>query len=400
MASVGLNRHDGGMTESNAEPTSAPPPSAAATTRLRRRASDRVAAGVASGLADYLNVDPLLIRVALVGLVLFNGAGFFIYLLAWLFIPVEGRDSSVVEGWVRRVGVNPGTAGTVAWILFAIVGTIFLLDAMQPVVGPVDGSMTVRPITGFALALVVIAGGILLVRRTASSGPPGVNEVAATGEPAGVVAAAPPAVVARRPRERSPLAMYVLGLLLLTIGLMAAIDGTTTAELLPGKYAGAALTILGLGLLAGAWWGRARWLILVGLLIVPIALVLSFITVPLDGGWGEHREAPTTAAELEGAYHLGAGRLTLDLSELPPSSAERHVAASIGLGRLVVILPEGSGAEVSAEVGAGTSDLLGSRQEGTGLSDRELQDGSGGTFVLDLEAGLGEVIVRTAPQGE
>ena len=89
------------MTESNTEPTSAPPASAAATTRLRRRASDRVAAGVASGLADYLNVDPLLIRVAFVGLVLFNGAGFFIYLLAWLFIPVEGRDSSVVEGWIR-----------------------------------------------------------------------------------------------------------------------------------------------------------------------------------------------------------------------------------------------------------------------------------------------------------
>ena len=128
--------------------------------------------------------------------------------------------------------------------------------------------------------------------------------------------------------------------------------------------------------------------------------MLSFITIPLDGGWGEHREAPTTSDELEGEYHLGAGRLTLDLSELPPSSAERHVAASIGLGRLVVILPEGSGAEVSAEVGAGTSDLLGSRQEGTGLIDHELQDASGGTFVLDLEAGLGEVIVRTAPQGE
>ena len=389
------------MTESNAEPTSAPPASAAATTRLRRRASDRVAAGVASGLADYLNVDPLLIRVAFVGLVLFNGAGFFIYLLAWLFIPVEGRDSSVVEGWIRRIGVNPGTAGTVAWIILAIVGTMFLLDSMQPVVGPVDGSMTVRPITGFALALVVIAGGILLVRRTASAGPPGVNEVAAPSEAATVAAAAPtPAVVARRPRERSPLAMYVLGLLLLAIGVMAAIDGTTTADLLPGQYAGVALGILGLGLVVGAWWGHARWLILIGLLLVPVALALSFVSVPLNGGWGEHRESPTSVAELEDQYHVAGGRLTLDLSGLPHSTAERHVAASIGIGRLTVILAEGAKADVTAQVGAGASDLLGAQQEGTGLSDRELQGGTGGALVLDLEAGIGEVIVRTASEGE
>src|SRR5918996_1190037 len=83
---------DVAMTESNAEPASVPPTSTTGAPRLRRRATDRVAAGVASGLADYLNVDPLLVRVLLVGLVLFNGAGFFIYLAAWLFIPVEGSE--------------------------------------------------------------------------------------------------------------------------------------------------------------------------------------------------------------------------------------------------------------------------------------------------------------------
>ena len=169
---------DGGMTESNAEPTSAPPPSAAATARLRRRANDRVAAGVASGLADYLNVDPLLIRVALVGLVLFNGAGFFIYLLAWLFIPVEGREQ------LRRRGLGPAHRGQSRHRGHRRMDPVRhrrhhvpRWTPMQPVVGPVDGSMTVRPITGFALALVVIAGGILLVRRTASAGPPGVTRL-------------------------------------------------------------------------------------------------------------------------------------------------------------------------------------------------------------------------------
>ncbi|MFN2418794.1 MAG: PspC domain-containing protein [Candidatus Limnocylindria bacterium] len=189
------------MTDSNAEPTSAPPASAAGTARLRRRASDRVAAGVAAGVADYLNVDPLLIRVVFVGLVLFNGAGLFIYLAAWLFIPVEGRDVSIVEDWIRRLGVTGAAAGTVAWVLLGIAGTLLLIDWVRP-----GGQPGIHP--GFALALVVITGGILLVRRTASGDASGVTDQPMTEE--SVAAAAPSAPTtrerrARVMRERSPL---------------------------------------------------------------------------------------------------------------------------------------------------------------------------------------------------
>ena len=38
---------------------------------LRRRGDDRVLGGVASGLADYFNVDPLLVRIGFVGRRLF-----------------------------------------------------------------------------------------------------------------------------------------------------------------------------------------------------------------------------------------------------------------------------------------------------------------------------------------
>ena len=397
---------DADMTESNAEQTSAPPPPASAAgatavVRLRRRASDRVAAGVASGIADYLNVDPILIRVALVGLVLFNGAGFFIYLLAWLFIPVEGRDSSIVEDWIQRLGVNASTAGTVAWVILAIVGTMWLFDSMQPN----DGVVNVRPMVGFVVALLVIAGGILLVRRTAAGGPSGPVDRAVASGPAYADAPAPPArpaVVSRPrvPRERSPLGFYVLGLLLLTIGAMTAVDGATTADILPGQYAGVALAIVGAGLVIGAWWGRARWLIFVGLLLIPIAVAMSFVTAPLEGGWGDRRESPTTAAELDDEYRLAGGELTIDLSDLPRSTAERHIAASIGIGRLLVIVPDGAGVDVTTEIGAGTSNLLGTVQEGTGLTDRNVREGTGGTFVLDLEAGIGSVRVRTATEGD
>ena len=36
---------------------------------LRRRATDRVIGGVAAGIADYLNIDPVLVRAVFVGLV-------------------------------------------------------------------------------------------------------------------------------------------------------------------------------------------------------------------------------------------------------------------------------------------------------------------------------------------
>ena len=49
--------------------------------------------GVAAGIADYLNIDPVLVRAVFVGLVVFGGAGVVLYLVAWLLIPVEGRTS-------------------------------------------------------------------------------------------------------------------------------------------------------------------------------------------------------------------------------------------------------------------------------------------------------------------
>ena len=47
--------------------------------RLHRRSDERVIAGVASGLGDYFNIDPLLIRIVLVASLVFGGLGIFLY---------------------------------------------------------------------------------------------------------------------------------------------------------------------------------------------------------------------------------------------------------------------------------------------------------------------------------
>lgn len=57
--------------------------------RLYRSRDERVLAGVAGGLADYLDVDPSLVRVVWVILALFSGGGFLIVYIVMAFVVPE-----------------------------------------------------------------------------------------------------------------------------------------------------------------------------------------------------------------------------------------------------------------------------------------------------------------------
>jgi phage shock protein PspC (stress-responsive transcriptional regulator) len=55
--------------------------------RLYRSTTDRKIAGVAGGLADYFEIDPLLIRLVFIILAVSGGAGLFIYIVLWIATP-------------------------------------------------------------------------------------------------------------------------------------------------------------------------------------------------------------------------------------------------------------------------------------------------------------------------
>lgn len=61
--------------------------------RLTRNTRQAVVAGVASGLADYLEVDPVLVRLGFVFLCFFGGSGVLLYLVAWALIPRDADDA-------------------------------------------------------------------------------------------------------------------------------------------------------------------------------------------------------------------------------------------------------------------------------------------------------------------
>jgi phage shock protein C len=72
--------------------------------RLERKLSGRWLAGVCAGLADYLGVDPNLIRVGFAVLTLFAGIGPVAYVLGWALIPEEGEKASIAERLINKTG--------------------------------------------------------------------------------------------------------------------------------------------------------------------------------------------------------------------------------------------------------------------------------------------------------
>ncbi|MCP4305975.1 MAG: PspC domain-containing protein [bacterium] len=59
--------------------------------RLTRSRTNRKLGGVAGGLAEYLNIDPTLIRIVWL-ILLVMGPGFILYIVAWIAVPEADED--------------------------------------------------------------------------------------------------------------------------------------------------------------------------------------------------------------------------------------------------------------------------------------------------------------------
>lgn len=56
---------------------------------FRRNVSNKTIGGVCSGLADYFDIDVVLVRVIFAASFLFAGVGGGLYLLLWLIMPAN-----------------------------------------------------------------------------------------------------------------------------------------------------------------------------------------------------------------------------------------------------------------------------------------------------------------------
>lgn len=76
--------------------------------RLHRSQDERMVAGVCGGIADYLNIDPTIVRLIFVALGFTSiGTWLLIYLVLAIIMPEEPGTR------VETVAIKPATTGTV-----------------------------------------------------------------------------------------------------------------------------------------------------------------------------------------------------------------------------------------------------------------------------------------------
>ena len=369
-----------------------------------RDPDDQVVAGVCAAFARYTDTDPVLWRVTLAVLTLFGGAGLVLYVLGWALVPRTDRGSSFVERTLRGRDHGISAAG----VVLVVIAGVLLLGILSD--GPGLG------------ALLVVGGVAYLVSRErreprpvgqeqpyetaydAQYGPVHGPVPPPLDDPAGAVWAERPPARRRQRRPRSPLGAMALSVATLLTGVLLALRLSGVEALTTPRILAVALLVVGGGLLVGAWVGRARWLIAVGLVLAlalggSVAARSAGLSDGLDDGVGERRWTPTGDA----SYALGAGEAVLDLSSLRPRTSS-EVDVEVGVGRLLVLVPRD--VRVTGEAQAGVGELLQVSEDGrrrvlnpdddTDVRERFGFDGdeTGPVVELDLEVGMGQIEVR------
>ena len=135
----------------------------------------------------------------------------------------------------------------------------------------------------------------------------------------------------RRPRRRrSPLGAMVLSVATLVTGVLLALRLSGVDAITTPRVLAVALLVVGGGLLVGAWVGRARWLIAVGL-VLALALGASVAArgTGLDDGFGERTWTPERRRVVRPGRRRGRAR------PLPPAArldARRSTSSSGSAG--------------------------------------------------------------------
>ncbi len=377
--------------------------------RLVRPNRDRLLAGVAAGLGQRFDLPAWLVRVLFVIAATFGGVGVIAYIAGWLLIPEEGAEEAIAARTVEGLG-RSGWIG----IGIALVGLMAVNAALD----------LFRPGAVFGLILVVI--GVLVysgktpvrpnprAQQTPDSdlSPPAVATSSSTmpltpTQPdrsgsapppvAGPPVPTPPPPPPAPPAPKSPLGRLTVAAGLIVLGLMALVDRLGYGDLMPRHYLAAALAVTGAGLVVGAWLGRARGLIVLGIVLTPMLLLSPLAEIDYQN-FGQVTVKPTTVAELQPSYRRELGSLIIDLSDVRLQGESVELSARVDFGELVVVVPPGADVSGTATVDMGEVQVLGSDRGGIGTIRADInRPGSDGSLFLTLRTDVGRVLVTSNP---
>jgi phage shock protein PspC (stress-responsive transcriptional regulator) len=351
--------------------------------RLERRSDDKMIAGVASGVAAHFGWDPSLVRLGFLGSLFLGGAGLVVYLVAAVILPVEGEPDP--PGWRERLRSLPTWMVVTGAALLALI----VLSA---------GNWTDHP--GPVIALGLFGVGALLLHesspRRARFTPPPEREETARLLPS-THSDAKTQVIKKR-REPSSLGLFTVATSLLMMAAAWGADRLDIVDMEPGRYFALTLLIFGGGLIVGAFVGRGRALIPMGLLLLPVVLVAGLINVPLRGYFGERNYARGGTLRGTQSLEMLAGDTTLDLSQAAHSD-NGHIHMTMAVGRYTVLVPDDWRVYLDIRVQAGRVQTGSRSEDGVDLDvvgpigPADADE----TLGLEVDAGAGEIVIQRVP---
>lgn len=417
---------------------------------LVRPLQGRYVAGVCGALGRATRTDPVLWRVVLAVLICFMGTGVVLYLVGWLLIPEEGDTASPLEAMLGRG--HSSTSPVLVVVLGIVAALVLVLVLPRPLYVVLGG--------GAVLAILLLINRVRLAEtarlgtRAAAPAPPAPAEPATAPEDATPPAAAsppgtasppgfpavpwpatapaagtptdvptppglaepsgyrppfaphgpfatpplPPPPAPKPPREHSALPGLTFFTTLVVVGVLGVLDLTRVLDIPVAGYLAAALAVVGGGLLVGAWLGRARRLIVLGLVLalaVPVAHGIE--SVDPQGDVGDLTWTPRSPAEVADEYALRFGSGFLDLRNVDLAGQRTEITVRITFGEMEVVVPPDVAVEATVHSQFGDAQVFGQSRDG--ITDGVVHDpGSGdpadGLLLLDLHVRLGDLEVR------
>ncbi len=201
--------------------------------------------------------------------------------------------------------------------------------------------------------------------------------------PSGTPAPPFPGLTPPPKRPRSHLFGLTMAVVAFTMAGLWIFDETTSSSVDPSVYPGTALGIIAAGLIVGAWWGRSRGLIAMGVIATVVTSLAAFAG---PGPYGQKVVIPVQASQLQSHYSWGVGALDLHLEQVSDigNLDGRTVSLDARIGQIRVIIPSTVAATVDATVDHGRIDGP------MGVQDRD----NGGQHVLMTPGTTGKPAMR------
>ena len=186
-----------------------------------------------------------------------------------------------------------------------------------------------------------------------------------------------------------------MSVLLIGAGAAALLDSVDAVHITLAAVLASGLIVVGAALVLSAWFGRARGLVPIGILLLLATIPATLIDVPISGGIGDRAYYPASRAELHQEYQLGIGNLVVDVRRVPLANRVTTISATLGIGELNVDVPANVFLDVRAHTGAGSTEIFGRLDDGWPQDTHRFAGaGERGVLHLVLRVGAGAVHVR------